>query len=493
MIEILLLIFLGLISYLIVKQSVAKITTTPVWLLWLVLMTPPFFLTLWMAIMGEDQPLPLAILLIPFVICPILYWWLIQRGRKTPPPKAEKSPQAANLLTKTTDPPPQDTPSLITPDEEKRLRNCFPWGVYYLQKVDHRPQAVLCRGRLKSNPEDAYKTIRENVESKFGDRFLLIFQQGASKHPFFALVPNPWTQSKERPDQDPLKRPLLALALLVITLFTTTVVGVDFAGFEVEQLQDNATLLQQGLPYSLSLLAILGLHESSHYLAAVAYRIRTTLPYFIPMPVFLGTFGAFIQMRSPIPNRKALFDVAIAGPLGGFIVTLPLLIWGLSLSEVVPITETSSLLNFESFDPRFSLLMAVLSKWTLGEDLTAGMAINLHPMAIAAYLGIIVTALNLMPVGQLDGGHIVHAMYGQRTAMIIGQVSRLLMLLFAFVRPEFIIWAIILLFMSNTDEPALNDVTELDNKRDFLGLMALTLLVVILLPLPETLLNVLNL
>ncbi|NEO26044.1 MAG: site-2 protease family protein, partial [Kamptonema sp. SIO4C4] len=184
---------------------------------------------------------------------------------------------------------------------------------------------------------------------------------------------------------------------------------------------------------------------------------------------------------------------AIAGPLGGFVITLPLLIWGLSLSEVVSVTENSGLLNFNSFDPRFSLFMAVVSKITLGAELGADTAINLHPMAIAAYLGVIVTALNLMPVGQLDGGHIVHAMYGQRTAMIIGQVARLLMLVFAFVRTEFIIWAIILLFMSNTDEPALNDVTELDDKRDFLGLMALTLLVVILLPLPETLLNVLNL
>lgn len=493
-IEIILLIFLGLVSYLVVKRSVSKITTTPVWLLWLVLMTPPILLVIWMTIMGEDQPLPFGVLILPFIICPIFYWWLIQKGRPLSSEESQTGQDDGEKQLSLISKPKETLQQSLTPDEEKNLRNCFPWGVYYLQTVDYRPQAILCRGRLKSNPQEAYETVRENVESKFGDRFLLIFQEGTSKNPFFALVPNPWMKSKTvTPQDETLNRPILALALFTITLFTTTVVGVEFAGLTPEQLQNDPTLLQQGLPYSLGLLAILGLHEFSHYLAAVAYHIRTTLPYFIPMPFFLGTFGAFIQMRSPVPNRKALFDVAFAGPIGGFILTVPLLIWGLSLSIPVPIEEQSSLLNFESLDPRFSFFLSVLTKLTLGSDFSTGMALNLHPLAIAGYLGVIVTALNLMPVGQLDGGHIVHAMYGQRTAMIIGQVARLLMLIFAFARTEFIIWAIILLFMSNTDEPALNDVTELDNKRDILGFMALVLLVVILLPLPGSLVGVLNL
>ncbi|MDD1429169.1 site-2 protease family protein, partial [Dolichospermum sp. ST_sed9] len=125
-------------------------------------------------------------------------------------------------------------------------------------------------------------------------------------------------------------------------------------------------------------------------------------------------------------------------------------------------------------------------------ELTAKSAIDLHPVAVAGFLGLIVTALNLMPVGQLDGGHIVHAMFGQRTAVIIGQIARLLLLMLSFIREEFLLWAIILLFVPLVDEPALNDVTELDNKRDFLGLISMALLLLIVLPLPQFLAHLLH-
>ena len=126
----------------------------------------------------------------------------------------------------------------------------------------------------------------------------------------------------------------------------------------------------------------------------------------------------------------------------------------------------------------------MLSKIALGSQLTADVGVALNPVAIAGLLGVVVTALNLMPVGQLDGGHVVHAMFGQRTGAIIGQVSRFLVLGLAFVQREFLIWAILLFFMPIVDEPALNDVSELDNKRDLFGLVALTLLVMIVLPTP---------
>ncbi|MGF1482476.1 MAG: site-2 protease family protein [Cyanophyceae cyanobacterium] len=377
----------------------------------------------------------------------------------------------------------------ISRNEETALRNCFPWGTYYLQHIDYRPQAILCRGKLRAVPEEAYKIIKQNVEKAFGDRFLLIFQESFKGQPFFALVPN----AQQRSQDEALSKPGLALGLLLITAFTTTVVGTKLSGIDFDQLQTNPQLLLRGLPYSLGLIFILGVHELSHYLTTVRYKIRATLPYFIPEPfLFLGTFGAFIQMRSPVPNRKALFDVSIAGPIGGFIVTLPVLWWGLSLSETLPLVQESSILDFEAFDPRFSLLLALVAKFALGSALEPGMAIAFHPLAVAGYIGLIFTALNLMPVGQLDGGHIVHAMFGQRPAAIIGQVSRLLVFVLAIARPDFLLWAIILFFMPIIDQPALNDVTELDNRRDLFGLLALALLVVILLPLPGTIAQWLN-
>ncbi|CCH93840.1 Similar to tr/Q4C284/Q4C284_CROWT Peptidase M50 [Microcystis aeruginosa PCC 9432] len=477
---------LGGFTYFMVKRSVAKITTTPVWLIWLVLMTPALIWTGWTLIYGQDTPMPAFLLIGPFVICPFLYWWLVQKGRVTPQESSPSPLEKANLVLENIDnPAPKNDLKPITAEEEKSLRDCFPWGIYYLQNIDYRPQAILCRGKLRAVPEEAYQVIKSNVEKVFGDRFLLLFQESFQGQPFFALVANPWQQKTETIETEKVTRPFLALGLLLLTILTTTVVGAGLSGITAQQLENNPSLLLQGLPYSLGLIAILGLHEFSHYFTAVKYKIKTTLPYFIPIPFFLGTFGAFIQMRSPVPTRKALFDVAVAGPLGGIIIAIPLLFWGLSLSEIVPLTNQSSLLNFQALNPQFSFLLSIVAKLALGSDLIAGKAIHLHPLAVAGYVGIIVTALNLMPVGQLDGGHIVHAMYGQKTAIIIGQLTRLFMFILALVQPDFLLWAIILLLMPVSDQPALNDVTELDNKRDLLGLSSLALLLSILLPLPE--------
>jgi membrane-associated protease RseP (regulator of RpoE activity) len=134
----------------------------------------------------------------------------------------------------------------------------------------------------------------------------------------------------------------------------------------------------------------------------------------------------------------------------------------------------------------------VLSKLTLGTELTATDAIDFHPVAIAGYLGLIVTAFNLLPVGQLDGGHMIHAMMGQRTSMAIGQISRFLILILALTRQEFLILAVLLFVLPLNDEPALNDVSELDNIRDFVGLLTLCLLLVILLPVPQMVAQWLN-
>ncbi|RUR84325.1 site-2 protease family protein [Nostoc sp. PCC 7120 = FACHB-418] len=380
----------------------------------------------------------------------------------------------------------------IEPTEETQLRNCFPWSIYYVQNIEYRPQAVICRGQLRTTPTQAYQQIRANIEAQFGDRFLLIFQEGFNGKPFFVLVPNSQAAKANSRKSEQLTRPGLALLLLVATLVTTTLVGAKIAGIDPTRLQSDPKLLFQGLPYALALMTILGIHEMGHYLTARFYKIRSTLPYFIPIPFFLGTFGAFIQMRSPIPNRKALFDVGIAGPLAGFIATLPLVIWGLAHSDLVPLTENTSLLNPDALNPKYSILVALLAKLALGSALTAKLAIDLHPVAVAGFLGLIVTALNLMPVGQLDGGHIIHAMFGQRTAMFIGQIARLLLLLLSLVQSEFFVWAIILLFIPLVDEPALNDVTELDTKRDILGLLAMALLVIIVLPMPEAIANLLQ-
>ena len=448
-------------------------------------MAPALIWSAWSATHNQHQPLPRTLVVVPFLICPVLYWILVQSGRRdsnppaaaTPAPNSNSKPLADSVRG------PQVRP--INQAEETQLRNCFPWSVYYIHNIEYRPQA----------PAAAYQKIRENVEEQFDDRFLVVFQEGLNGKPFFALVPNPQRKDATRVSTEPLTRPVLALALLAATLVTTTIIGLAIAGVSIpsgEELLAKPALLLQGLPYALALMSILGIHELGHYLTARFYKIRSTLPYFIPVPFFLGTFGAFIQMRSPVPNRKALFDVSIAGPMSGLVVALPLLLWGLAHSTVVPLSAKSEILNFDALNPRYSLLLALLSKLVLGGQLMSTKAIHLHPVAVAGCLGLIVTALNLMPVGQLDGGHIVHAMFGQRTGAAIGQIARLLLLGLSLFESWFLLWAIILFFMPIVDEPALNDVSELDNRRDLWGLLALVVLIMIILPVPKALTQLLQ-
>ena len=489
------LILLSIITYFVVQHNVSKITKTPVWLCWLVMMLPAFIWTAWTSFGGKDKPIPLILLLVPLLVCPLVYGWLIQIGKPQSDQSLKSTAEKNPKIVEQKELKPSDNVRPINNQEEKALRDCFPWNVYYLQQIDYRPQAILCRGKLKTIPEQAYKKIEGNIAQVFGDRFFVIFQESLQGKPFFALVPNPHAKAKDRAKSEvkAINDPSFAILLMVVTAITTTLAGVEIRGISTEQLSAEPNLIWQGLTYSIALMAILGIHELGHYLVALYYKIACNLPYFVPFPpaIFAGTLGAYTQKRDPIPHRQALFDIAISGVITGLVVTIPIFLWGLAHSEIVS-RETANIFNFEALDPRFSLLITLLAKLALGSQLTPGMALNLHPVAVAGYLGLLIAAIHLMPVGQLDGGHIIHAVFGQRTAIAIGQIARILAILFALANPSFWLWTIILWFMPLLDQPALNDVTELDNLRDFLGLAALTLLLIIILPIPPTVANWLN-
>lgn len=479
------LLLLGIILLLLVRQSAARVTRTPWWLLWLVLMFPAFFVAIWTVIKG-DQTVPTLLLVSLFILSSFSYVILLRRGQIPVANGSSPSPEIAAL-----EPAPEKEreTKLLNRDEEAQLQGCFPWGLYYLQQIEYRPQAVICRGQMRGTSDKVFKTIQDNITHRFGDRFLVTFQMGLSNKPFFALIPR-----NRLPQVGQLHRPSLSLALFLMTLLTTTMAGLALAypDLTAPELSGNPRLILAGLPYALALMAILGIHEMGHFLAARYYQIRATLPYFIPLPFALGTLGAFIQMRSPIPHRRALFDVGIAGPITGFLATIPILVWGLSQSNLVPLPDSAtSGLDVTAMNPRLSILFAVFCRLIFGSELTTLTAIDLHPLAIAGLLGLVVTALNLMPVGQLDGGHIVHAMYGHRLGAMIGQISRLLVLVLSFIQPWLFFWAIILFFMPAFDEPAVNDVSELNNWRDGLGLIALALLIVIIFPVPDPLSQIL--
>jgi membrane-associated protease RseP (regulator of RpoE activity) len=281
------------------------------------------------------------------------------------------------------------------------------------------------------------------------------------------------------------------ILLFLLTLASTTLWGVShYASFRTPLGETTALepgLLLGGLWYSLTILAILGAHEMGHYLACRYYRVDASLPYFLPFPLVLtGTLGAFIRIREPIPTKPMLFDIGVAGPIAGFIVALPALFLGLALSRLEPLPETFVGL---------SLGEPLLFQWAAGllfGPVPDGYSIYLHPMGFAAWFGLLATALNLFPIGQLDGGHITYAALGRRsTAITLAAVGATVVL--TFISLSWLIWAILLvamLFVFGPRHPrTIDEHIPLDSVRILIALLALGILAVCFTPAPIELLE----
>jgi len=271
-------------------------------------------------------------------------------------------------------------------------------------------------------------------------------------------------------------RPLVHLALFVVTLCTTTMVGAMFAGAPPSD-------WHRGLPYSLSLLGILLSHEFGHYFACQWHGMQASLPYVlpgIPIPPAPGTFGAVIRVRSRFPHRAALFDVGAAGPWAGIVVAVPVLILGLSWSQVATLPEGTGILFGDS------IMTATLTRWITGADPAS---VLVHPVALAGWFGIFVTSLNLVPVGQLDGGHVLYAALGRRTPFLAGILVASLLWLGFRVWDGWFVWAGILGIMGAMGHPAtLVDEVPLDGRRRLAALASLILFVLTFVPEPLRLL-----
>ena len=276
---------------------------------------------------------------------------------------------------------------------------------------------------------------------------------------------------------------MVNILLFLLTLLTTTYAGARLEGVD---LLKNPERFAAGLPYSFGLLGILGFHEMGHYLAARLHGMSVTPPYFIPVPFALGTFGAFIQMRSPSERRHALFDVAIAGPLAGLAVAIPALVVGFRQSRIVPWLPEFLKDALAHTLPIQSYLMHLVGVLTLGPGIEQAALIDLSPLAFAGYLGLLVTALNLLPIGQLDGGHIARAMFGQRMGSLISHAALAALFGAALtVAPALMPWAVIVTVLGMARPvPPLDDVTPLGPGRKLLGWLAFGILVLILWPAP---------
>ena len=266
--------------------------------------------------------------------------------------------------------------------------------------------------------------------------------------------------------------------LFLLTLLSTTIVGVVLAqSFQagrpvtLEQYIDifstiwaRPAALVDGLPFSLTLMTILLAHEMGHYLACRYYGIDATLPFFLPFPTLIGTLGAFIRIRSPIYTRRALFDVGIAGPIAGFVALLPALVIGIAQSKILPGIASQGDVVFGV--PALQRAM----EWLILPGARSS-DIYLHPVARAAWVGILATALNLLPIGQLDGGHILYSFAGQRHKLLSRLFVVALVPLGIFYWKGWLVWAGLLFF--GLRHPVICDVSNLGPNRAKLGIAAL--------------------
>ena len=275
-----------------------------------------------------------------------------------------------------------------------------------------------------------------------------------------------------RPEPGVAARPGLSAFLLLATLATTTWAGATFHGIEAGAGPSRWVV---GLPYALALLAILGIHEMGHYLMARKRGVPVSLPYFIPAPGFLGTFGAFIRMGGPVGTRAAYFDVAVAGPLAGLAAALLAVYWGVAFGS-------PSLGH--GMDPSSSALFYGIYLLAGGDPAAAQVALG--PIGFAGWLGLVVTALNLVPVGQLDGGHIAYAVLGRRRAASLSAVVFGLLIAGGLLySPHWLMWALIVWAISGAGHPpARNELLPVGSGRRAVAALTFVLLLAIVLPWP---------
>lgn len=265
------------------------------------------------------------------------------------------------------------------------------------------------------------------------------------------------------------------IVLFVLTFLSTLLAGALQKGIDLIQ---EPMRIWEGLPFSLTLMIILLSHELSHYFASRAHRTEATLPYFIPAPSIIGTFGAFIKMKSPIATRKALIDIGASGPIVGFIFSVLASSVGLGLSEVIAVPEEEGMLGLGD-----SLLFSFLARAIIGIT-PEGSEILLHPIAFAGWIGLFVTTLNLIPIGQLDGGHIAFALFGR----LHSNISKILVVALGVMGIIYwggwIIWAVLMFILGLGHPPVLYWESPLDSRRKAMGWLALFIFVITFIPMP---------
>lgn len=333
------------------------------------------------------------------------------------------------------------------------------------------PDFVRFRGKFLVDTADCYDDLRVRFE---GHGYTPLIREEDGR---LALIGLPGVFEPTEPAR------WVNLVLLIATILSTLLVGSLYGAETTDQIWQ----IWRGWPFALSIMLILGTHEMGHYTAARYHKVPVTLPYFIPMPLSaIGTLGAFIRLQAPVKNRRALLDVGAAGPLAGFLVAIPILVYGLITSITAPISAGAMIEGN-------SLLYALTKLAIFGQILpTNGIDVQLNQVAWAGWVGLLVTGINLIPLGQLDGGHIAYTLLGDRARMLFWPVIALLLLITGYSylvgTPAYtwLLWVGLLIFMGRTYAQPLDDVTPLDPRRKVVAIISLVLFFLVFVPLPLT-------
>ncbi len=370
-------------------------------------------------------------------------------------PAAENQPQQ-----------PEITP--IPEEDLSNIRSIFGIDTYFATETIAYQEGAIFKGNLRGEPEEVFDRLSASLRERVGDKYRLFLLQNPEGRPTIIVLP-----SRNDPRSMTPAQKAFAGILLLATIATSLEAGGVLLNFD---LFSNPGRFQESLPIAVGFFTVLVAHEVGHRVLARRHDVKLSLPYLLPS-VEIGSFGAITRFESLLPNRKVLFDIALAGPAFGGIVSFLMLIVGLLLSH------QGSLFQLPNEFFQGSILVGSLARVVLGEALQSPI-VDVNPLVVIGWLGLVVTALNLMPAGQLDGGRIVQAIYGRKIAGRTTLATLIILGIVGLGNSLALYWAIVILFLQrDLERPSLNEITEPDDARAALGLLALFLMVATLIPL----------
>ena len=362
------------------------------------------------------------------------------------------------------------------PDEDlSKIKNVFGIDTFFATETIPYQEGAIFKGNLRGEPELSHAKMTEKLQSELGEKYRLFLVESPEEKPVVVVLP-----STNDPQPTTLAQKNLALVLFIATIVTSLEASALLLGFD---LFSNWGRYQEAIPLSLGLWTVLIAHEIGHQIVAKRNNIRLSLPFFLPTWQ-IGSFGAITRFESLLPNRTALCDISLAGPASGGLISLLLLITGLVMSH------PGSLFQLPTEFFQASVLVGSLAKVVFGSALQESI-IDVHPLVIVGWLGLVITALNMLPAGQLDGGRVVHAIYGRKVARRTTVATLIILGVISLANPGNPIplyWAVLILFLQrDLERPALNELTEPDDTRAAWGLLALFLMLATLIPLSPSL------